>query len=124
MNVWLIGGGIYAVASLFALALCRVAAPTHEGGTQRSTGASEPSQNHTEYELVIGLGEDRSDASVHRETPQDLLCEVPDSRPSARSRRSSQLRKAPQGPQPTPSAEIAPTSRSLNRREPGLSRRS
>jgi hypothetical protein len=30
MNVWLIGGGIYAVALLFGLALCRVSAPTNK----------------------------------------------------------------------------------------------
>ncbi|MDJ0497801.1 MAG: hypothetical protein QNJ89_08230 [Acidimicrobiia bacterium] len=42
MSIWLVGGGAYFVALLFAFALCRAAAAPDDQETQPCAGAAKP----------------------------------------------------------------------------------
>ncbi len=42
MSIWLVGGGAYFVALLFAFALCRAAAAQDDRETQSCAGAAKP----------------------------------------------------------------------------------
>ena len=50
MNVWLIAGGAYVAALVFALALCRVASPPSEDSRTPTACTTEPMVRHNGYE--------------------------------------------------------------------------
>lgn len=60
MNAWLIGGGIYVVTSLIALALCRVASPTNEDDVQTRARATTSSNIGTEFEHLVAYSGDHA----------------------------------------------------------------
>lgn len=76
MQVWLIGGGIYALALLFAFALCRVASPTTEGDIESSACDAEPPNDGNEYEQLVDHDGYHVDGTVRSE-PDDQSLEVP-----------------------------------------------
>ena len=53
MNIWLIGGGVYVIALLFALALCRVASPN--GQREPRSVAYEPSSARVSRESEVAI---------------------------------------------------------------------
>lgn len=114
MNVWLIGSGIYAITLLFALALCRVAAPTSDEAIQTGAGATKPTNDGTEYEHLIDHGGYATAAVSYRGSYDDQSHAVPASRPSMRSQRRRHLRRDSRSPQPSPSADTSPAPQSLH----------
>ena len=49
MNVWLVIGVVYVAVVLFALALCRVAAPVRRDDSQTGSCVTTPSSQRAEY---------------------------------------------------------------------------
>ncbi len=114
MNVWLIGGGIYFVLVSFALALCRVAAPTNQDDIHTRACATKPTIDTAEYEQLVGQDGDHADTAIRSEEYNDPSHEVPASRPSVRSQRPRDLGRDSRWPQPSPAADISPAPRSLH----------
>ena len=84
MNVWLVGGGVYGMTLLFALALCRVASPADKSLTQTGGCATSPGRHSAEYERIVGRGAGSPDVVTHRETVDELPSNLPGSRPTGR----------------------------------------
>lgn len=114
MTMWLIGGGIYVATSLFALALCRVAAPTDEGDIQTRAGATTPTDVGTDFERLVGKRRHHAAVVVHRNQDHDQSRETPGSRPSVASLGPSDLRKDSRWPQSSPSPDLTAAPPSLH----------
>ena len=97
MNVWLIGGGIYFAALLFAMALCRVAATEDDPEVQTGACSTKPKRRSAEYEELVELDTDLISVAIHRVTEDDLP-EPHHSRPGARSHRPGELQTAARRP--------------------------
>jgi len=92
MNVWFIGGGVYAVFLFFALALCGVAA-SDDSDTKTGTFTSKPGPTNVEYEQLLGMDGVRIDVAVQSDTDDDVPHRS--SRPGAGTRRSREPRMVP-----------------------------
>jgi hypothetical protein len=92
MDVWVIGGGIYAVLLFFAMALCRVAG-SDDSDTRTGAFAAKPRRTNVEYERLVGVDGVRIDVAVQGDTGYGVP--HPGSRPGAGTLRSREPRMVP-----------------------------
>lgn len=91
MNVWFIGGGVYAAFLFFALALCRVAGGDDSDDTAHAC-ATKPGPANVEHEQLLGLDGVCIDVAAQGDTDD---APHPGSRPSTGTRPSREPRLVP-----------------------------